>query len=86
MTRHKKTKTNVWEIAGWAGVLFIAGSYSLLALGILDSLSPTYHVLVLIGSIFVAVISYIKHALQPFVLNILFAFLAFIALARIVFL
>lgn len=80
----KQSRTTIWELAGWAGVVFIAGSYSLLALGLVDGESPLYHSLVLAGSVFVAGISYLKKAYQPFVLNMLFALLAAFALVRII--
>lgn len=80
----KQQSTNLGEIAGWIGVVFIAGSYSLLALGVVDGQSLFYHSLVLAGSVFVAGISYRKHAYQPFILNALFAILAMLAIIRII--
>ena len=73
------------EIAGWVGVVFILGSYCLLATGVIDGNSWMYHALVLIGSSFVAAISYTKHAFQPMVLNVCFSVLALLALLRIAF-
>ena len=73
------------EIAGWIGVVFILGSYCLLATGVIDGNSWVYHALVLAGSLFVAAISYKKQAFQPMVLNVCFSVLALIALARIAF-
>ncbi len=80
----KQSRTTIWEIAGWAGVVFIAGSYSLLALGFVDGESLLYHSLVFVGSVFVASISYLKKTYQPFILNVLFAILAMLAIMRII--
>ena len=74
------------EILGWSGVVLILASYALLSLGIISGDSYAYHLLVLAGSVFVAVISYRKRALQPAVLNIAFACLAVVAIGRIMFL
>lgn len=80
----KRTRIDIWELAGWAGVVFIAGSYGLLALGFVDGQSLLYHSLVLAGSVFVALISFIKTAYQPFILNAIFAILAVLAILRII--
>lgn len=80
----RQPTTNIWELAGWTGVAFIAGSYSLLALGFVSGQSLLYHSLVLAGSVFVAAISYVKRTYQPFVLNLLFAILAMLAIIRII--
>lgn len=81
-----KTKANntTYEILGWAGVVFVVGSYGLLATGVLDGSSALYHSLVFIGALGVALVSYKKHDYQPAVLNTIFAVFALIALARIV--
>jgi len=73
----------MYEVLGWVGVVFVLGSYCLLALGIIDGNSWMYHSLVLAGSAFVAIISYQKRAFQPLVLNAIFALLAIIALIRL---
>lgn len=73
----------ILDIAGWVGVVFVLGSYCLLALGIIDGNSWTYHTLVLFGSAFVAAISLKRHAFQPAVLNVAFAALAIMALVRL---
>ena len=74
-------KNKSLEIIGWIGTLLILVSYSLLAMGVIGNV-PLYHWLVLAGSIGVAAISYRKKAWQPFVLNVIFAVLACIALIR----
>lgn len=71
------------EIAGWVGVLCVLGSYLLLAAGLIDGNSWMYHVLILIGSLFIAAISYKKRIFQPMVLNLCFSTLALVALVRL---
>ena len=74
---------HVYEILGWFGVVFVVGSYCLLALGILNGNNWPYHALVLVGSVFVTAISLQRRAMQPAVLNACFAALALVALIRI---
>ena len=71
------------ELLGWIGTSLIIGSYALLSLGVIGGDSYVYHVLVLTGSVGVAIISYIKQAYQPFVINAFFVAIALIALLRI---
>lgn len=78
----KKTNT-IYEILGWIGVLLVLGSYILLATGILNGDSWIYHSLVLLGGIFIIIISYKKHVFQPVVLNGVLCAFAVLALLRI---
>ena len=82
MKKHKK-QSALYENFGWLGVGLIVASYGLLAFGVLDSTSTLYHTLVLVGSIGVAAISFIRKVYQPAILNTIFAILAIIALARL---
>lgn len=78
--------SQTYEILGWVGVVFVLGSYYLLATGMIDGNSWVYHALVLTGSVFIAVISYIRRVFQPMVLNVCFSLLALFALIRLLFL
>lgn len=73
----------LYELSGWLGVGCILVSYLVLSLGFLDSNSYLYHGLILLGSLLVATISWRKRALQPAVLNAIFAALAVFALLRL---
>jgi len=78
------TRRNVTlEIIGWIGVALILLGYALLSLGVIDANNILYHVLFLIGSTGLAVISYVDRAPQPMVLNIIFMILAIFAISRI---
>lgn len=86
MKESTASDSQIYEILGWAGVVFVLGSYGLLATNIIDGNSWVYHALVLVGSIFIASISYIRRVFQPMVLNVCFSLLALVALVRILFL
>jgi hypothetical protein len=80
-----KISSQVYEILGWFGVLFVLGGYCLLATGIISGNAWQYHVLILFGSIFLGIISYLKNNYQPVVLNAFFVLFAIIALVRLAF-
>lgn len=86
MKETTSSESQIYEILGWVGVVFVLGSYALLATNIIDGNSWVYHALVLAGSVFIAVISYIRRVFQPMVLNVCFSLLALVALIRILFL
>ena len=77
------TRKNTYEIVGWTGTMLVIASYMLLSLGYISGSSYIYHLLVLVGSIGVAIVSLIKQAYQPFAINAFFIAIAIIALARI---
>lgn len=74
---------NIIEIAGWFGVLLILGGYWLLAVDAIHSRSWEYHVMILVGSTFVGIVSWRKRNYQPVALNIVFVLLAIVALTRL---
>lgn len=78
----KKNKRR-YEFIGWIGTLLVIASYMLLSFGVLRGDSYAYHVLVLAGSLGVAVISFIKQAYQPFAINAFFVVIAILAIVRI---
>lgn len=77
------TRKKLYEIVGWTGTMLVIASYMFLSLGYISGSSYTYHLLVLVGSIGVAIVSFIKQAYQPFAINAFFIAIAIIALARI---
>lgn len=76
-------KLNAVEIIGWVGAFLTLISYGLLSTGIISGDSVLYHSLVLVGALGLVYITYKKKALQPLVVNAVFAFFAVIALLRI---
>lgn len=81
----RRESKNIYEMLGWVGVVFVLGGYCLLATGIIAGNAWQYHVLMLFGSVFLAIISYIKRNYQPVVLNTFFVLFATIALVRLAF-
>ena len=69
------------DIIGWIGTLLILVAYGLLSTGLIAS-DIRYYIPMLIGSTGVAIISYVKKAWQPCVLNIIFAILSIVAIVK----
>ncbi len=78
-----KTANRLVETLGWVGVLLIFSAFSLNSLGYLGSQSATYSVLNIIGSIGILVDAYNQRNYQPAVLNLLWAAVGILALARL---
>lgn len=81
----QKTTSRIVDIFGWVGALCILGGYALLSTTVIDGDSLAYNLLMLVGGVGIAVISYAKSALQPAVLNTFFSLFAIYALVRILF-
>lgn len=84
-TKHL-SKSKLAEAYGWLGSLSVLTAYALLSLGILDGDSPIYHLIFLIGSSGLAVITYRHKAYQSLIVNITFTGLGLLALIRILYL
>lgn len=82
---HHLEKNAIAEAFGWVGSFSILTGYALLSLGVLNGDSPVYHLIFMIGSAGLALITYRHKAYQSLVVNLTFVFLAFVALTRIVF-
>lgn len=76
-------KSQLAEAFGWFSSALILAGYALLSLGILDGDSVLYHLIFIIGSIGLAVITYRHRAFQSFTVNVFFALLALVALIRL---
>ena len=59
-------------------------AYALLSFSVLQSTSLTYQILNGVGSLGIIVVSYYKKAYPPMVLNIVWVFIAAVAILRIV--
>jgi len=82
----QRTIARIVDIAGWIGALCILGGYALLSTTVISGDSLAYNLLMLVGGIGIAIVSYAKSALQPAILNTFFALFAVYALVRILFL
>ena len=76
-------KQRLLEISGWIGVALVLLGYGLVSTGVISGNAATYHVFMLFGSLFVALISLKQRSYQPAALNICFFILAAIALIRL---
>ena len=68
---------------GWVGSIMILAAYALLSFGLVSSNAVIYHILFLIGSSGLAVVTYRHRAYQSFIVNVFFTTLALIALIRV---
>ncbi len=71
------------ETIGWIGAVAILADYALMGLGILDGNTIIYHIIFLLGSAGLAVITYRHRAFQSFTVNTIFICLAFVAIVRL---
>ncbi len=70
------------DALGWIGVILVLGAYALLSFGAIDA-SYTFQVPTFVGSLAVAIESWIKKDRQPAILNFIFAAIAIIAIVRL---
>ncbi len=73
------------EIYGWLGSMLILSGYALLTLGLINGNSPMYHLMFLIGSLGLAIVTYRHRAYQSFIVNVFFSLLALVAIIRILY-
>ena len=78
-------KNQLAEVYGWFGSATILVAYGLMSVGVLNSNSATYHTMFFIGSTGLALITYRHRAFQSFTVNVVFTFLALIALIRVIY-
>ncbi len=76
-------KNKIAEAYGWLGSLLILSAYALLSFGVINGNSPIYHIIFLIGSSGLGLITFRHRAYQSFVVNVFFCVLAIVALIRI---
>lgn len=85
----KKHSKDAWysadNLIGWVGVIFILSAYCLVSFGVVSALTVIFQGLTLLGSLGVMLVSYRRGAMQPLILNCIFAMIAAISLVRIVF-
>lgn len=75
--------TTTQQAFGWYGVIAILVAYALVSLGWLSTSTSWYQVLNFTGAIAIAYVASTKKDRQPMVLNIIWALVALIALARL---
>jgi len=75
----------LYEIIGWYGTVAIVGAYALVSFKVLGANSSVYQLLNLTGALGIVLISILKKAYQPAVLNFIWTVIAAVALVRIAF-
>jgi hypothetical protein len=78
-------KKNFAEIIGWYGTIAILSAYALVSFRVIPASGYAYQILNLTGAIGIVVISIVKKAKQPAVLNIVWAIIALIAIIGLLF-
>lgn len=80
----KTTKHNasLIDMIGWIGVVQILAAYALLSFGVIQA-GYVFQILTLIGSLMVAIETWLKKDKQPAILNFIFAAIAFLAIIRL---
>lgn len=74
-------KSRTLEILGWLGTALVLIGYGLYSTGLIPDIYM-YHVMNLIGSVFVATISGYRRVWQPFTINTVMAIFALTAIIR----
>lgn len=73
------------EIFGWYGTVAIIAAYGLVSFSLLAPTSIWHQILNATGALGIVVVSFSKKAYQPGVLNIIWTFIAVIALLKLFF-
>jgi len=72
------------ELFGWYGAGAILAAYALASFGVLDAEGLWYQVLNGTGALGILIVSYRKRALQPALLNTVWALIAVVAVVGII--
>ena len=81
----QKQKKKIENTIGWCGAAATLVAYFLVSFSILDGRSLLYQILNLSGAIGLGTICYFKRTYQPFVVNVIWATIAVLAIFNIVF-
>jgi len=76
-------RKSVAEFVGWYGTFAILLAYALISFKVIPSSGYLYQILNLTGAIGIVIISVVKKAKQPAALNIVWAAIAFFAMASL---
>jgi predicted ferric reductase len=79
----RSLQSTLIELAGWIGTALILVAYVLSSLGYLHTATISYQLMNLLGALGVGLITYLRRAFQGFVLNLVWAVVALIGLARL---
>lgn len=78
-------KDKIIGLFGWYGTVAIIGAYALSSFSVIKADNLVYQLLNLTGAVGIVAVSLKKNAYQPAVLNIIWTFIALIAVIKILF-
>lgn len=81
--KNQSWRTNLIEALGWYGAAAVLLAYALISFNVISPHGWAYQLLNFTGAVGVLVISYMKHAKQPALLNFVWAIIALIALVQL---
>lgn len=81
--KHTKRHLFIAEVVGWTGVAAYIVAYFLLVLGVFNDQTIAFHAMYLVGAIGIVYHSYVKHDVQPVIVNVFFGTVAFLAIAKV---
>lgn len=73
------------ELCGWYGMVAIVVAYALVSFSLVQPTDIVYQLLNGTGALGIVLVSFYKRAYQPGVLNIVWTFIAIVAIFRILF-
>ncbi|MBP6855960.1 MAG: hypothetical protein KBC26_03290 [Candidatus Pacebacteria bacterium] len=73
------------EFCGWYGMVAIVVAYALVSFSLVQPTDIVYQLLNGTGALGIVLVSFYKRAYQPGVLNIIWTFIAIVAIFRILF-
>ena len=73
----------LFNVLGWIGTMFIIGAYGLVSFNKIEAQSILYQILNFFGAFGIILSSYRKKDIQPVILNIFWAFIAFVAVVNL---
>lgn len=73
------------EFCGWYGMVAIVMAYALVSFSLVQPTDIVYQLLNGTGALGIVLVSFYKRAYQPGVLNIIWTFIAIVAIFRILF-
>lgn len=71
------------ETLGWAGAVMLLAAFALTSYGIWAGTSMEYQLLNLVGSVLLAIYTYLKRAYPNTVLNVIWVVISMVAILRI---
>lgn len=78
-------KNTLFEILGWYGTLAIMSAYFANSFGILDAQAVAYQALNASGALGIVLVSYVKRAYQPMILNVMWFLIGIVAIGSLIF-